>query len=190
MNYQDQDDSIGTQTSQTSRIRCFNSTHLNSMMIENLPRLVLSQILSFLPHSSRINLSLSSKNLHKLVMMEWDNPSLWRHITISPNLTHPGYLSLIKALLGTKMRVKNIQSLKISNSEEFLSNFSWYVVCVFWCFHRLSTIVIEAKIIPSRISQILSLFNKTCNKCKLTGGSLQSVKLSKQNLLVTKLSDY
>ena len=82
----------------------------NPMCLEHLPSLVFCHIMQFLPHSALFNLSMTSSCLHSLVMREWkSNPSLWRHITLSPTLSPTGVASLKKALLGKKRFIRSIR---------------------------------------------------------------------------------
>ena len=83
----------------------------NPMCLEHLPSLVFCHLMQLLPHSALLNLSMTSSCLHSLVMREWKgNPSLWRHITISPTLSPTGLVSLKKALLGKKRFIRSIRS--------------------------------------------------------------------------------
>ena len=160
------------------------------MLLENLPRLPLCHIMRFLPHSALLNLSLSSKKLQALVMREWEkNPNLWRHLSISPNLSLSGLISLRKALLnkGT-LKLKHIKSIKITDSDEFLSNF----MCKFVCsFHHVHSIEIQPNIRPAHIVKILNAFKNpvNCAKCKnLNGRGVQYLKLTKLNFEATRLN--
>ena len=82
----------------------------NPMCLEHLPSLVFCHLMQLLPHSALLNLSMTSSCLHSLVMREWKgNPSLWRHITISPTLSPTGLVSLKKALLGKKRFIRSIR---------------------------------------------------------------------------------
>jgi len=123
--------------------------------LEHLPSLVLCHIMQFLPHSALINLSMTSRQLHSLVMREWkSNPSFWRHITLSPTLSPPRLASLKKALVGKK---KFIRSIRIADGIDFLSD----SVCDFICgFYRLRRIVVQPKIKHRHIIRILSAFTR------------------------------
>ena len=82
----------------------------NHICLEHLPSLVLCHLMQFLPHSALLNLSMTSSQLHSLVTREWkSNPSLWRHITISPTLSPSRFASLKKALLGKKKFIRSIR---------------------------------------------------------------------------------
>lgn len=125
----------------------------NPMCLEDLPSLVFCHLMQLLPHSALLNLSMTSSCLHSLVMREWkENPSLWRHITLSPNLSPTGLASLKKALLGKK---RFIRSIRIADGHDFLSD----SVCDFICgFYRLRRIVVQPKIKHRHIIRILSSF--------------------------------
>jgi len=127
----------------------------NPMCLEHLPSLVFCHLLQLLPHSALLNLSMTSSCLHSLVMREWkSNPSLWRHITISPTLSSTGLVSLKKALLGKK---RFIRSIRIADGHDFLSD----SVCDFICgFYRLRRIVVQPKIRHRHIIRILSSFTR------------------------------
>ena len=136
-----------------------NRGESSHICLEHLPSLVLCHIMQFLPHSALINLSMTSSQLHSLVMREWkSNPSLWRHITLSPTLSPHRLASLKKALMGKKKFIRSIRfnivintalSLKshsgtrIADGIDFLSD----SVCDFICgFYRLRRIVVQPKI--------------------------------------------
>ena len=136
-----------------------NRGESSHICLEHLPSLVLCHIMQFLPHSALINLSMTSRQLHSLVMREWkSNPSFWRHITLSPTLSPPRLASLKKALVGKKKFIRSIRfniminaalSLKshsgtrIADGNDFLSD----SVCDFICgFYRLRRIVVQPKI--------------------------------------------
>jgi len=123
--------------------------------LEHLPSLVLCHLLQFLPHSALLNLSMTSSHLHSLVMREWkSNPSIWRHITLSPSLSPSRLASLKKALLGKK---RFIRSIRIADGNDFLSD----SVCDFICgFYRLRRIVVQPKIKHRHIIRILSAFTR------------------------------
>lgn len=127
----------------------------NHICLEHLPSLVLCHLMQFLPHSALLNLSMTSSQLHSLVMREWKcNPSLWRHITLSPTLSPPRLASLKKALLGKK---RLIRSIRIADGNDFLSD----SVCDFICgFYRLRRIVVQPKIKHRHIIRILSAFTR------------------------------
>jgi len=127
----------------------------NPMCLEHLPSLVFCHLMQLLPHSALLNLSMTSSCLHSLVMREWkSNPSLWRHITISPTLSPTGLASLKKALLGKK---RFIRSIRIADGNDFLSD----SVCDFICgFYRLRRIVVQPKIKHRHIIRILSSFTR------------------------------
>ena len=95
---------------------CLNTTRLRGkgsyipIRLEHLPTLVLCHLMQYLPHSALLNLSLTNSSLHSLVMKEWKgNSSLWRHITISHDLSPSRILSLKKALAGKKRFVRSIR---------------------------------------------------------------------------------
>jgi len=127
----------------------------NHICLEHLPSLVLCHLMQFLPHSALLNLSMTSSQLHSLVTREWkSNPSLWRHITISPTLSPSRFASLKKALLGKK---RFIRSIRIADGDDFLSD----SVCDFICgFYRLRRIVVQPKIKHRHIIRILSAFTR------------------------------
>ena len=78
--------------------------------LEQLPSLVLCHLMQFLPHSALLNLSMTSSCLHSLVMREWkNNPSIWRHITLSPSLSPSRLASLKKTLVGKKRFIRSIR---------------------------------------------------------------------------------
>lgn len=129
----------------------------NHICLEHLPSLVLCHLMQFLPHSALLNLSMTSSQLHSLVTREWkSNPSLWRHITISPTLSPSRFASLKKALLGKKRFIRSIRfhiltntlksklfETRIADGDDFLSD----SVCDFICgFYRLRRIVVQPKI--------------------------------------------
>ena len=89
----------------------------NHICLEHLPSLVLCHLMQFLPHSALLNLSMTSSQLHSLVTREWkSNPSLWRHITISPTLSPSRFASLKKALLGKKRFIRSIRFHILTNT--------------------------------------------------------------------------
>ena len=149
--------------------------------LENLPRLPLCHIMTYLPHSHLLNLSLTSKKLHELVKREWKyNPSLWHHITIPSNLTHSGLDSLKRALLDDQMKINLVQSIRISDRTENLSRFMCNVIC---SFHSVRVIVINSDINANQIVKILNsliINEKKCKKCNL-GKRLQYVEMTKIN---------
>ena len=142
----------------------------NPMCLEHLPSLVFCHLMHFLPHSAHLNLSMTSSCLHSLVMREWKgNPSLWRHITISPTLSPTGLASLKKAILGKRRFIRSIRldmidqhrsqvvnfESRIADGNDFLSD----SVCDFICgFYRLRRIVVQPKIKHRHI--IRSFFSK------------------------------
>ena len=161
------------------------------ILLENLPRLAFCHILSFLSHLSLLNLSLSSKNLYGLVMREWNtNPSLWYHITISPDLSIGGFMCLWK-IMKTENKLEFVRSIRISNSEQYLTNF---MLTFLSHFHNVSRLVIETKIKSSHIIKILSKFNydicKYCKNCKRPNinSNIQYVEFTKHNIVAIKLS--
>lgn len=127
----------------------------NHICLQHLPSLVLCHLMQFLPHSALLNLSMTSSQLYSLVMREWrSNPSLWRHITLSPTLPPSHLASLKKALRGKK---RFIRSIRIADGNDFLSD----SVCDFICgFYRLRRIVIQPKIKHRHIIRILSAFSR------------------------------
>ena len=159
-----------------------------SKLLEDLPRLVLCHIMSFLQHFSLLNLALCSHKLHKLVMREWDNnPNLWHQITISPTLSQPGFLSLKNALIGKKMNIRHVKIIKIHESSiSFLSD----RVCKFIStLHKVSSIIIQSNIKNKQVVQILSAFNNhmDCEMCKIYGYSLNYVEITKLNFVANKI---
>jgi len=123
--------------------------------LEHLPSLVLCHLMQFLPHSALLNLSMTSSCLHSLVMREWkNNPSIWRHITLSPSLSPSRLASLKKTLVGKK---RFIRSIRIADGNDFLSD----SMCDFICgFYRLRRIVVQPKIKHRHIIRILSAFTR------------------------------
>ena len=160
--------------------------------LQDLPRLTFCHILSFLSHSSLLNFSLTSKTFYGLIMREWNtNPSLWYHITIPSNLSIGGVIGLWKILKG-KHKLKFVRSIRISNSEKYLTGFMLNLLCHF---HQARRIVIESKIKLSHIVKILSAFKKDskcvyCKNCKRQNfhKTIQYVEMTKLNIVLTKLN--
>ena len=158
-------------------------------LLEDLPRIVLCHIMSFLQHFALLNLALCSHKLHNLVMREWhNNPNLWRQITLSPTLSQRGFLSLNNALIGKKMNLRHIKIIKIhkSSSSVFLSD----RVCKFiTTLHKVSRIIIQSNITNKQVVQILNGFNNhmDCELCKIYGYSLNYVEMTKLNFVANKI---
>ena len=159
------------------------------ILLENLPLLPLCHIMTFLPHSSLLNLSLCSKKLYELIMREWNNnPSLWRHINIPSNLTRSGLYSLKRTLLSNQTKIRLVRSIRISDSGDHLSSFMCNVIC---SFHTVNRFVIQPKIKSSQIVKILNVFRfgQKCKKCNWTIDRPEYIEMTKLNIRVINCSN-
>ena len=156
-------------------------------LLQDLPILVLSHIMSFLPHSCLRNLSFGNKKLRRLVMREWDNnPNLWHQITVSPTLSHSGFLSLKNELCGRQMKIRHVNIIKIHESDLFLSA----RMCKFiTTLHKISRIIIQSNVTNQQIIPILSGFSNqaVCELCKINGFSLDYIEFTKLKFVANKI---
>jgi hypothetical protein len=160
-----------------------SSTH--AILLEDLPRVILVHIMSYLSHSTLLNLSLSNTKLHDLVMREWNfNPQLWRHITIPPIFTLTQLQSLTRNLKRNS-KLKFIRSVKISDSKAFMSNVTCRLLLGLCHLPVLHSIVIQSHIENQHLIKILKVFNNQCARCIHHG--LHHVEITKANFVAQKI---